>query len=90
MLDQVANQSCNLTDVSCMCGPSPPSFTVVNYNIKERFYSRQKCFLISFYPFAQLSVRLSACISAAPTERIFVKFDIEDFNGFLSRKSTFG
>jgi hypothetical protein len=34
--------------------------------------------------------RLSAYISGAPTERIFVKFDIGDFCETLSRKSKFG
>ena len=36
------------------------------------------------------SVRLSACISAAVTGRIFVKFDIEVFYENLSRSSRFG
>jgi hypothetical protein len=35
-------------------------------------------------------VRPSACISAAPTGRISVEFDIEEFNENLSRNFKFG
>jgi hypothetical protein len=35
-------------------------------------------------------VRLSACVRAAPTGRIFMKFDTGDFYENLSRKSGFG
>jgi hypothetical protein len=37
-----------------------------------------------------MSTRLSACISAIPTGRIFVKFDIVDFYENLSKTSKFG
>jgi hypothetical protein len=37
-----------------------------------------------------LSIRLSECISAVPTGRISVKFDIVDFYENLSRKSECG
>jgi len=34
-----------------------------------------------------MSVRLSARISAVPTGRIYVKFDIDDFHEYLLEKS---
>jgi len=37
-----------------------------------------------------ISVRLSASISAVPTGRIAVNFDIPDFNEYLLKKSKFG
>jgi hypothetical protein len=36
-----------------------------------------------------MSVRTSACISAAPTGEIFIKFDTRNFYESLSRKSKF-
>jgi hypothetical protein len=36
------------------------------------------------------SACLSACIMAAPTGHIFIKFDLVDFYEGLSRKSKFG
>ena len=44
------------------------------------------CFISGPITFV-MSVRLSACISAASTVRIFVKFDIRIFYENLSRKS---
>jgi hypothetical protein len=56
-------------------------------------HSRKKCItiVIPVRLFACLSifVCLSACISAGPTGSIYVRFDIEDFFGKLSRKSKF-
>lgn len=45
----------------------------------------------TFVMYVLPSIRLSACITSAPTERIFMKFDIGDFYyETLSRKFKFG
>jgi hypothetical protein len=52
----------------------------------ERSRIREKCLLASL----RLSVRFSACVVSAVTERIFVRFDIGGMYDNLVRKSKFG
>jgi hypothetical protein len=59
-----------------------PSFI----RVKALSHSREKRLFASSFP----SICLSACISAAPTGRISVKFDIGEFFENLSRKPDLG
>ena len=79
-----------------------PTFSVVSPCLLSKISSMSVCLLLliiilhvssplAYYlPHVSPSVRLSTYISAAPTGRISVKFDIGDIYEILSMKSKFG
>jgi hypothetical protein len=68
------------------CQSSAPAILCNTYATPTRVCTGAKKAPITFV----MSVRLSACISAVPTRRISITFQIGDFNENLSRKSQFG